>query len=82
MDKDFDGNWEHEAQALIKQARDKARGINKFTSLEDLALEEGRKLTQMLLQGFTNDKGNGKDIPLPEEIKNSKPKNKGVKKKL
>lgn len=81
MNKDFDRDWENETQKLIKNFRAKAKGINNFTSLEDLALEEGRKLTQMLLQGSVTDKGDGKDLDLPEEMKNSKPKNKGIKKK-
>jgi hypothetical protein len=81
MNTGLDGNWEKETQELISKARTKAKEINNFTALEDLALEEGRKLTQMLMQGFTNDKGDGKDIGLPEEMKNSKAKNKGIKKK-
>jgi hypothetical protein len=77
----YDGSWEGDAQGLITKFRTKAKGINNFTALEDLALEEGRKLTQMLLQGGLIDKGDGADIALPHELKITKPKNKGLKKK-
>lgn len=81
MNTELDGNWEKEAQELIKNFRAKAKNINNFTTLEDLSLEEGRKLTQILMQGSISDKGDGKEIGLPEEMKNSKAKNKGIKKK-
>lgn len=81
MNKKYDGSWEGDAQELITKFRTKAKGINNFTALEDLALEEGRKITQLLLQGSLVDKGDGKDIPLPEDLRNSRPKNKGLKKK-
>lgn len=81
MNTELEDNWENEAQELIKNFRSKAKEIKNFTKLEDLALEEGRKLTQMLMQGSLSDKGDGKDLGLPEEMKNSKAKNKGIKKK-
>jgi dTDP-glucose pyrophosphorylase len=81
MNTELEGTWENEAQELIKRFRSKAKGINNFTALEDLALEEGRKLTKLLMQGSISDKGDGKSIGLPEEMKNSKAKNKGIKKK-
>lgn len=81
MSKQHKGNWEGDAQELITRSRSKAQGINNFTVLEDLALEEGRKLTQMLLQGYLLDKGDGRDIALPLELRKSKPKSKGLKKK-
>jgi hypothetical protein len=82
MNKKHNGNWEGDAQVLITKFRSKAKNINNFTALEDLALEEGRKLTQLLLQGSLIDKGDGKDIELPKELKISKPKSKGLKKKF
>jgi|GEM_PF-4373627 len=80
MNKQHKANWERAIEELIAKARSKASNIDNFTALEDLALEEGQRITQMILQGIVRDKGSGNDIELPEELAKSKPKNKGLKK--
>lgn len=72
-------DWQEQAQALIKNFRTKAKDTNRFVDLEDMAVHVGEEIKNLILQGAVSDKGDGRDLPLPEEM--PKMKSKGSKKK-
>jgi hypothetical protein len=75
-------NWEEQVKKMISETREKAKTINRFVDLEDLAVNVGDEIKNLMLQGVLSDKGDGRDIPMPEEmtVTANKPKNKGPKK--
>jgi hypothetical protein len=75
-------NWKNQALQLIENFDKKAKATNRFVDLEDMAVNIGDEIKNVLLQGALSDKGDGRDIPLPEEmtVTANKPKNKGPKK--
>lgn len=74
-----DETWKDQAKELIEEFKTKADTTNKFVDLEDMAVNVGEKIKQLILQGAVSDKGDGRDISLPEEM--PKMKSKGSKKK-
>jgi hypothetical protein len=72
-------DWEEKIKTLITATRAKAKSINRFVDLEDLAVDIGDEIKNMLLQGIADDKGDGADLPKQEGM--GKLKNKGIKKK-
>ena len=72
-------DWEEKIKSLISNTRKQAKSVNKFVELEDMAVNVGEEIKNLLLQGITDDKGDGRDLPLPEEM--PKMKSKGSKKK-
>lgn len=77
-------DWKKQALELINQCDERAKVTNKFVDLEDMAVRAGDEIKNLILQGIVSDKGDGRDIPLPEEmtLTANKPKNKGPKKKF
>jgi hypothetical protein len=78
-------DWLNKAEKLLKKFRQEGRKYNKFTDLEDLAVEYHKELGQLMMEGVVSDKGDGKNFPLPEEITANavkKPRYKGIKKKV
>ena len=77
-------NWEKEMTEMTNQYREAAKSKVTLNELEDLAWEYHKKIGNMFLQGVVNDKGDGKEINLPESLHSpngKKLKNKGLKKK-
>lgn len=77
-------DWEKELTELISKCREEAKEKITFDELENLAWDYHKKIGNLLLQGITNDKGDGKDANLPKSLYSSngkKPKHKGLKKK-
>ncbi len=78
-------DFENTIADITKNYRETAKGKITFDELEDLAWEYHQKIGKLFLEGITSDKGDGKEIELPEplyNLKGKKPKNKGLKKRL
>lgn len=77
-------DYEKKIAELVKECREEARKRTTFDELEDLAYECHQVIGNILLQGIAGDKGDGRNIELPESLNSfdgKKPKNKGLKKK-
>lgn len=77
-------DFEQEIATITNNYREIARGKTTIDELEDIAWEYHKKIGNIFMTGIASDKGDGRDLELPETLYNSKgekPKNKGVKKK-
>jgi len=80
MEQDF----EQEIAKITNNYREIAKGKTTIDELEDVAWEYHKKIGNLFMSGIASDKGDGRNLELPETLYNfdgKKPKNKGLKKK-
>jgi len=77
-------DWKATVLELATECQNIARDKMTIDELEDVAWEYHKKIGNLLMTGIASDKGDGRNLELPETLYNSdgkKPKNKGLKKK-
>jgi hypothetical protein len=77
--KKINKDWKESIKSLLEELDERAKRTNRFVDLEDMAVNAGEEIKNLILQGMISDKGDGRDIPLPEVM--SKMKSKSSKKK-
>lgn len=80
MEQDF----EKRIVEITQEYRERATSKTTIDELEDIAWEYHKKIGNIFMTGIASDKGDGRNLELPETLYSSdgkKPKNKGVKKK-
>jgi hypothetical protein len=77
-------DFESKISEITQEYREIAKSKTTIDELEDIAWEYHKKIGNIFMTGIASDKGDGRNLELPETLYNSngkKPKNKGVKKK-
>jgi hypothetical protein len=78
-------DFEQRIAEITQKYREQAKGKTTIDELEDVAWEYHKKIGNIFMTGIAADKGDGRNLELPETLYNNsngkKPKNKGLKKK-